>query len=142
MAPVSLDALPLLDAAQDDLRATRQTKAHLDLLTRLDELEDEAQRAKERWVRPEMTEDELKLYRGEWKRDPGARVFFEANFIQAFVDRMTAQLTEVRPTLRIEHRKATLKLLADVLQTCAARFNASFSASPSVTSSEPSACKR
>lgn len=86
------------------------------LLRKLSNLRDEAEEAKKRVLkRPDSSseEDDLKLYRGEV--GPKDR-FFDGNFVQAFIDRMVAQLTDNRPTLRVEHRKVGLKVMAKVLE--------------------------
>ena len=96
----------------------KQSADESKLLTALDELEDEGRRAKERWIKVADSERDLKLYRGELgpeARDP----YFECNFIQAFIDRMSAGLTENRPTIRVEQRKAGLRMMAGVLDKCA-----------------------
>jgi hypothetical protein len=86
------------------------------LLRKLSSLRDEASEFKKRVLKgPEGTsdDDDLKLYRGEV--GPKDR-FFDGNFVQAFIDRMVAQLTDNRPTLRVEHRKVGLKTMAKVLE--------------------------
>jgi len=86
------------------------------LLRKLSDLRKEATEYKKRILkRPDgySEEDDLKLYRGEV--GPKDR-FFDGNFIQAFIDRMVAQLTDNRPTLRVEHRKVGLKNMAKVLE--------------------------
>lgn len=86
------------------------------LLRKLSELRDEAEDAKKKALkRPDASteEDDIRLYRGEV--GPKDR-FFDGNFTQAFIDRMVAQLTDNRPTLRVEHRKVGLKTMAKVLE--------------------------
>ena len=86
------------------------------LLDRLRDLRQEAERWKEDVLTraDELTEDDdLKLYRGEV--GPKDRLF-DANFVQAFIDRMSASLTDNRPILRVEHRKVGMKKTAEVLE--------------------------
>ena len=85
------------------------------LLDQLIDLQREGEESKRRWFGINDAKDDLKLYRGESKpvnRNP----FFAANFIQAFIDRMVAQLTDNRPILRVEHRKVGFKNMAKVLE--------------------------
>ena len=85
------------------------------LLDQLQDLQREGEESKKRWFGINDAKDDLKLYRGENKpvnREP----FFAANFIQAFIDRMVAQLTDNRPILRVEHRKVGFKSMAKVLE--------------------------
>lgn len=86
------------------------------LLKRLQELRTEAEESKKQALTrsDKLTdEDDLKLYRGEV--GPKDR-FCDGNFVQAFVDRAVAQLTDNRPILRVEHRKAGLKTMARTLE--------------------------
>lgn len=87
-----------------------------DLLDQLHELMSEAtDKKKEQLKRRDDTtdEDDLKVYRGEvGPKDP----YFYGNFVQAFIDRETAQLTDTRPVLRVENRKAGLRVMANTLQ--------------------------
>ncbi|MGL5936207.1 MAG: hypothetical protein ACRCZI_11375 [Cetobacterium sp.] len=86
------------------------------LLSRLRDMRQEAERHKDEVMTrtDNLTEeDDLKLYRGEV--GPKDRLF-DANFVQAFIDRMVAGLTDNRPTMRIEHRKLGLKNVARVLE--------------------------
>jgi hypothetical protein len=86
------------------------------LLKKLSGLRTEAEEYKKRSLkRPDSSseDDDLKLYRGEV--GPKDR-FFDCNFVQAFIDRSVAQLTDNRPTLRVEHRKVGLKNVAQVLE--------------------------
>lgn len=86
------------------------------LLRRLNELRTEAEEAKKTALTrtDKLTEeDDLKLYRGEV--GPKDR-FCDGNFVQAFIDRAVAQLTDNRPILRVEHRKAGLKHMAKTLE--------------------------
>ncbi len=85
------------------------------LLDQLENLHREGEESKKHWFGINDAKDDLKLYRGENKpvnREP----FFAANFIQAFIDRMVAQLTDNRPILRVEHRKIGFKNTAKVLE--------------------------
>lgn len=86
------------------------------LLRKLGDLRKESEEYKKYILkRPDgcSEEDDIKLYRGEI--GPKDR-FFDGNFVQAFIDRMVAQLTDNRPTLRVEHRKVGLKNMAKVLE--------------------------
>lgn len=86
------------------------------LLTQLTDLHKEASDArKEATKRDDGTdyEDDLKLYRGQV--GPKDRLF-DCNFVMAFIDRMVAQLTDNRPIVRVEARKAGLTKVASVLK--------------------------
>lgn len=92
----------------------RLTADEQDLMGRLDALYDEGKKVRDRWRPEKDIEDDLKLYRGEVgpkNRDP----WFECNFIRAFTDRQVSQLTDNRPTMRIEPRKLGLTNVAKVL---------------------------
>lgn len=105
------DYSPPIDTKLPDTSEDEQV-----LLRKLSNLRDEAAEYKKRTLkRPDSSseEDDLKLYRGEV--GPKDR-FFDGNFVQAFIDRMVAQLTDNRPTLRVEHRKVGLKTMAKVLE--------------------------
>lgn len=107
------DYSPKIDTALAD-----QSEDEKVLLRKLSNLRDEAEEFKKRVLRsPDGcgAEDDLKLYRGEV--GPKDR-FFDGNFVQAFIDRMVAQLTDNRPTLRVEHRKVGLKVMSKVLEKC------------------------
>ena len=96
----------------------RQSPDETALLRRLDELYDEGKEVREKYAPEKETERDLRLYRGEvGPKDREA--YFEANFIEAFIDRMVAQLTDNRPIIRIEHRKAGLRQVAEVTQKVA-----------------------
>lgn len=84
------------------------------LMKTLDDLYDEGKKVRDRWRPEKDIEGDLKLYRGEVgpkNRDP----WFECNFIRAFIDRQVSQLTDNRPIMRIEPRKAGLTNVAKVL---------------------------
>ena len=106
----------LLTERVDALGQTRRNSAEeRKLIDELDALYDEGKKARDRWVKDVDLERDLRLYRGEGgpaDRDP----YFEANFIQAFIDRMVAQLTDNRPIIRVENKKLGLKKVAQVAQ--------------------------
>lgn len=86
------------------------------LLSQLNDLAKESQRARtEDTKRDDGTTyaDDLKLYRGQV--GPKDRLF-DCNFVMAFIDRMVAQLTDNRPIVRVEARKAGLSKVAMVLK--------------------------
>ena len=98
-----------------DTRVAQQGADERDLLDTLETLRKEAEEAKKAHCTHAdglTEEDDLKLYRGEV--GPKDR-FFDGNFTQAFIDRMVAQLTDNRPTLRVEHRKVGLRKTANTL---------------------------
>lgn len=99
--------------APDPSRQSREARhAEQALLDRLDELADEAQTAKDRWVTTEDQARDLRLYReGGQPKNPAA-MFYRQNFIRAFIDRMVAQLTDNRPIIRVEPRKAGIRGVA------------------------------
>src|SRR5215831_2232640 len=108
-------ALPLPPVSIDLQSNGTQSEQEQRLLRYLDDLEAEAQRAKKRWVKPEDTERDLKLYRGEFGPDT-REPYFECNFIQKFIDRELGMLTENRPIIRVEEGKAGLKQFCQSLE--------------------------
>src|SRR3990167_8272455 len=93
--------------------ADRRTSAdEQKLLDMIDDLYDEGKRCREKWAPPKDLARDLDLFRGDYGP---AKKHFAANFIEAFVDRMVAQLTDSRPINRIESRKADLHEVAEVL---------------------------
>jgi hypothetical protein len=94
----------------------KMSKDEQTLIDQLQALMSEASdKKKEQLTRYDETtdEDDLKVYRGEI--GPKDR-FFDANFVQAFIDRESAQLTDNRPVLRVENRKAGLRAFASTIQ--------------------------
>lgn len=86
------------------------------LLAQLFDLSKEAEDVREEETKREDGtdyEDDLKLYRGQV--GPKDRLF-DCNFVMAFIDRMVAQLTDNRPIVRVEARKAGLSKVASVLK--------------------------
>ncbi len=99
-----------------DLTSTKSSSSETRLISDLDELYEDGKRVRDRYCPPKDLEEDRKLYRGligPKSRDP----YFKANFIEAFIDRMSAQLTDNRPVMRVEHKKAGLKNLAKTTQT-------------------------
>ncbi len=99
-----------------DTKLGDQSEDEKVLLKKLKSLRQEAMDHKKRVLKRvdgSTEDDDIKLYRGEV--GPKDR-FFDGNFVQAFIDRMVAQLTDNRPTLRVEHRKVGLKTMAKVLE--------------------------
>lgn len=102
-------------AKQADIHS-RPGKDEDHLLTQLFDLSNEAEDAREEETKREDGtdyEDDLKLYRGQV--GPKDRLF-DCNFVMAFIDRMVAQLTDNRPIVRVEARKAGLSKVASVLK--------------------------
>jgi len=81
------------------------------LLKTLSDIADEAQRVKDHWVKDVDLTRDLDLYRGKLKGNPDDR-YFDCNFVGAFIDRMVAQLTDNRPIIRLENRKAGISKVA------------------------------
>ena len=76
------------------------------LLRRLDDIEDEGRLVRDKWAPPSDIDADLLLFRTGG--GPTGKKYFSVNFIEAFIDRMVAQLTDNRPFIRIEPRKAGL----------------------------------
>jgi len=76
------------------------------LLHRLDDIEDEGRLVRDKWAPPSDIDADLTLFRTGG--GPSGKKYFTANFIEAFIDRMVAQLTDNRPFSRIESRKVGL----------------------------------
>jgi len=96
-----------------DPQGRRQSPDEQELLKSLDQLYDEGKEERDRWAAKADLERDLKLYRGQVgpkNRDP----YFAGNFIEAFVNRMVDSLTDTRPVLRVEPRKAGLRNVARV----------------------------
>lgn len=81
------------------------------LLKALDDIADEACRVKDHWVKDTDLTRDLDLYRGKLKGNADDR-YFDCNFVGAFIDRMVAQLTDNRPIIRLENRKAGISKVA------------------------------
>jgi len=81
------------------------------LLKTLSDIADEAQRVKDHWVKDVDLTRDLDLYRGKLKGNADDR-YFDCNFVGAFIDRMVAQLTDNRPIIRLENRKAGISKVA------------------------------
>lgn len=81
------------------------------LLKTLADIADEAQRVKDHWVKDVDLTRDLDLYRGKLKGNADDR-YFDCNFVGAFIDRMVAQLTDNRPIIRLENRKAGISKVA------------------------------
>jgi len=108
-----------IDTAKPERDRTRDEKSdEQKLLGYLDELQQEGERARERWAPKAERERDIKLYRGQVGPKSG-EAFFKANIVQTFVDRMVQQLTDNRPILRVESRKIGLKAVALTLQKAA-----------------------
>lgn len=78
-------------------------------------LRQEGEDFKKKYAPEDEDKDALSLYRGKY-RPQGREQYFSCDFVQAFIDRMVAQLTDNRPILRIEHRKMGLKDTAKALE--------------------------
>lgn len=95
--------------------ATGTSKDEHHLLDYLDELLTESKEHKKKNCSEEDDKEALRLYRGNF--GPTDRTnYFSCDFIQMFIDRMVAQLTDQRPVLRVEHRKSGLKNMAKALE--------------------------
>ena len=82
-----------------------------ELLKTLADIADEAQRVKDHWVKDVDLTRDLDLYRGKLKGNADDH-YFDCNFVGAFIDRMVAQLTDNRPIIRLENRKAGISKVA------------------------------
>lgn len=109
----------LVDTLPGRTEAQEAAKAESRLLGRLKELEQESDVARDRHVPPSRVDMDLTIFRGELrpagKRDP----YFAANFVEAFVDREVAQLTDNRPTLNVAALKHGLRAFASELEKAA-----------------------
>lgn len=83
-----------------------------ELVKRLEALEEEGTRVRDKWAPAADLDRDLQLFRTGGGPD---RKFFNANFIEAFVDRMVAQLTDNRPIIRVESMKQGLRGVARAL---------------------------
>lgn len=102
---------PRLALSETDRRVSPDEQK---LLDKLDDFYDEGKRCRDEWAPPKDLERDLELFRtggGPEKKH------FAANFIEAFVDRMVAQLTDNRPITRIEARKAGIRGVSRTLDT-------------------------
>lgn len=98
-----------------DPNAAHGSVAESALIDQLDAIQREGEDAKTHWIKDQDTADDLALYRGTYAPDD-RKNYFALNFIQAFIDRMVAELTDNRPILRVEHRKVGLKKAAAALE--------------------------
>ena len=99
MAGTSQTALPPRTNTADD----KPTADEQELLHRLDDLYEEGEGVRDERRDPKDIESDLNLFRG----DVGpSKKYMAANFIEAFIDRMVAQLTDNRPIIRVEAYKA------------------------------------
>ena len=94
-----------------DLTGGKPSADELKLLRKLDDLYDEGKRKRDAWAPPKDIERDLKLFRGEVGPKSG-EAHFTANFIETFIERMVSRLTDTRPILRTENRKAGLRNVA------------------------------
>ena len=108
MAGTSQTALPPRTNTADD----KPTADEQELLHRLSDMYDEGEGVRDQWRDPKDVERDLDLFRG----DVGpAKKYMAANFIEAFIDRMVAQLTDNRPIIRVEPYKAGLHAVARIM---------------------------
>lgn len=107
-------AIELLPASIDT-KAVKSSKEEDRLIGHLKDLQEESTEAKKKYAPEDEDKGSLELYRGKYQ-PKGRDAYFSCDFIQAFIDRMVAQLTDNRPILRIEHRKEKLKLTAKALE--------------------------
>jgi len=104
-----------LPGAIDTKTSTGNSKDEQYVLDYLNELKEESEDAKKKFCPVEDDKDALKLYRGQYK--PGDRnQYYSCDFVQMFIDRMVAGLTDNRPVLRVENRKQGLKKMASALE--------------------------
>lgn len=87
------------------------------LLKSLHRMREEGKRHRNKCHSPDQIDSDLALYRGKARpADADARnVFFAGNFIQTFLNRQVARLTDNRPIIRIGPRKAGLTNVANLL---------------------------
>jgi len=108
VAGTSQTALPPRTNTADD----KPTADEQELLHRLDDLYEEGEGVRDERRDPKDVESDLNLFRG----DVGpSKKYMAANFIEAFIDRMVAQLTDNRPIIRVEAYKAGLHPVARVM---------------------------
>ena len=86
------------------------------LLDRLDDLQKEGDRVKASWVREADLQRDLDLYRGKVKANGSDDLYFDCNFLGAFIDRMVAQLTDNRPIMRVDNKKSGMRKVASGLE--------------------------
>lgn len=98
-----------------DTKASTSSKAEDRLLGYLKDIKDESTDAKKKHAPDDEDKQSLELYRGRYQ-PKGRDAYFSCDFVQAFIDRMVAQLTDNRPILRVEHRKQGLKNTAKALE--------------------------
>lgn len=98
-----------------DPKAAGGSIAEHALIDQLDTLQREGEDARALYFKGQDLEDDIALYRGVFAPDE-RKTYYALNFIQAFIDRMVAELTDNRPILRVEHRKAGLKKAAAALE--------------------------
>src|SRR5262245_2835605 len=103
---------PRLDLNPGARRPTGDEDA---LLKKLDALYEEGRRFRDDKCPPKDSDQDLRLYRGELGPKKGDALF-AANWTQAFIDRMVAQLTDNRPIVHVENRKAGLRDIARVAE--------------------------
>ena len=108
--------MPVSDLpATTDTKSSKSSKDESKLLDHLKSLKQESADAKKKHASEDEDKQSLELYRGKYK--PASRdAYFSCDFIQAFIDRMVAQLTDNRPILRVEHRKVDLQKTANALE--------------------------
>lgn len=100
--------------AKVDTQAAKVGKDESLLIDNLLELRDEGEDYKKK-VAPQVDdEDALRLYRGE-SRPQGRDTYYSCDFIQTFIDRNVARLTDNRPILRVDNKKASLRATAIAL---------------------------
>ena len=109
-------ALPIPEREVDN---SSKKRAAVKLLDRLDALEDEGKAGRSKYRSAKESQQSVDLYRGEQGPASGAEPHFKANFIEAFIDRQVALLTDNRPIIMVEPRKVGLAGLARVLDACA-----------------------
>lgn len=103
--------LELLPPSIDTKTAPPASKAEQGLLEYLDALNEEGKQWKTKCAPDKEDKEALALYRGNYS--PTSRSnYFSCDFIQAFIDRQVAALTDNRPIIRVEHRKVGLKNVA------------------------------
>ena len=94
---------------------TLSSKDESHLLGYLKDLKTEGDDFKKKYAPEEEDKEALSLYRGKYK-PAGRDAYFSCDFVQAFIDRMVAQLTDNRPIMRVEHRKVGLKKMSKALE--------------------------
>lgn len=107
--------MSLVNLPSIDTKTSKSSREEDKLIAYLKELKEESAESKKKHAPDADDKSSLELYRGNYQ-PKGRDAYFSCDFIQAFIDRMVAQLTDNRPILRVEHRKVGLKETAKALE--------------------------